>query len=210
VQVSRDKFTLEGGVGVLSSYKYPPGLGIGALNLSPNGMPCTAYDCARQCYSQYYPANVDNQDGFCARRASYECAATCPGVSFPEWNSLTVMDGVWASSAQNCTMKYIPGEHTSTALTGGPTSTSVQSASATATQNDTLTAIGSGGSISTGASSASSAKATAAMGSTNAAIQSSSPSTPSRSKGSSGATLDNAFCIWVAAMSGWALSSRAF
>jgi hypothetical protein len=40
-------------------------------------VPCTAYDCARNCSQTFYPNNFNTTEGF---KSTYNCIAACPGV----------------------------------------------------------------------------------------------------------------------------------
>jgi hypothetical protein len=53
----------------------------------PDLLPCTAYDCARQCLaSSNFPANVNGTEaGFAT---TYNCMAACPNVTYPSWESV--------------------------------------------------------------------------------------------------------------------------
>jgi hypothetical protein len=118
-----------------------------------------------------------------------------------------MMDGLWALTARNCTLKYIPGENASTVLTGVGTSTSSQSTSFTATQNTTLTATDSGGAVSPGVSILTTARATGTTSSAKGASQSSNPSGTSGSEANNSLNLKTGLCILVAGVSGWLLGS---
>jgi hypothetical protein len=49
----------------------------------PDLLPCTSYDCARQCLSSTFPQNINGTEaGF---KGTYECMAACPGVTYPSW-----------------------------------------------------------------------------------------------------------------------------
>jgi hypothetical protein len=49
----------------------------------PDLLPCTSYDCARQCLSSTFPQNINGTEaGF---QGTYECMAACPGVTYPSW-----------------------------------------------------------------------------------------------------------------------------
>ena len=67
-------FSLSGGTGEWSEYE----LG-GYVIGSPDTIPCTAYDCARQCSQKYYPADVGESGGAAAQ--AQECINQCPGVT---------------------------------------------------------------------------------------------------------------------------------
>lgn len=82
-------FTLTGGTGAWSEYETDPR---GPMSLGDEDcIPCSAYDCARQCNQKYYPANFDQSNTGLyeeAYEATYKCVAACPGVAYPSWDSM--------------------------------------------------------------------------------------------------------------------------
>ena len=82
-------FALTGATGVWSAYETDPR---GPQSLGdPDSIPCSAYDCARQCNQKYYPADFDQSNTAAyeaAYEASYKCVAACPGVTYPSWDSV--------------------------------------------------------------------------------------------------------------------------
>jgi hypothetical protein len=60
----------------------------GAVPLFPDLLPCTAYDCARGCMQQYYPANVNGTFGEAGFQDTYVCVANCSGVAYPPWAAI--------------------------------------------------------------------------------------------------------------------------
>ena len=78
-------FVLEGGTGVWTDYEKDQ-MSVG----DPDNLPCTAYDCARQCSQKYYPQNSQDQltDTMEGYRSTYECQAACPGVTYQSWDEV--------------------------------------------------------------------------------------------------------------------------
>lgn len=70
-------FDFVGGTGKWSDYELA-GYGVAEIDY----LPCSAYDCARQCAQKYYPDNVSSQSAT-AYEPTYDCIAACPGVSYP-------------------------------------------------------------------------------------------------------------------------------
>ncbi|PSS06933.1 hypothetical protein M430DRAFT_37584 [Amorphotheca resinae ATCC 22711] len=60
----------------------------GVVPLFPDLLPCTAYDCARQCMQTYYPGNVNGTFGEAGFRDTYVCVANCSGVAYPPWEAI--------------------------------------------------------------------------------------------------------------------------
>jgi hypothetical protein len=56
----------------------------GDYPLFPDLLPCSAYDCARQCLAASFPGNI-NGTSFAS---TYQCMASCPGVTYPSWASV--------------------------------------------------------------------------------------------------------------------------
>jgi hypothetical protein len=56
----------------------------GDFPLFPDLLPCHAYDCARRCLADAYPANL-NSSSFAS---TYACTAACPGVDYPSWKDI--------------------------------------------------------------------------------------------------------------------------
>jgi hypothetical protein len=84
-----DLFFLSAGTGVLSSYEIPgPDTLIGDTFYSSSALPCSAYDCARQC-ARADPPTYDengglNGDGGIVYDSRYiSCLEACPGVDNP-------------------------------------------------------------------------------------------------------------------------------
>jgi hypothetical protein len=75
-------FDFVGGTGNWSDYELA-----GYLVGDYDYIPCSAYDCARQCSQKYYPNNVDSYS-ISAYKPTYECIAACPGVSYPPFQSI--------------------------------------------------------------------------------------------------------------------------
>jgi hypothetical protein len=86
-----DKFSLSGGTAEWSQWELDGGVIGYPLYLPQDYLPCRAYDCARRCYTKYYPANLNMADD-CGLKLSYECAAACPGATFPSFE--VAVDGL--------------------------------------------------------------------------------------------------------------------
>jgi hypothetical protein len=54
----------------------------------PDHIPCSAYECARNCNQKYYPANLNDVNAY---ENTYECVIACPGVT--PWDSSSAADG---------------------------------------------------------------------------------------------------------------------
>jgi hypothetical protein len=80
------EFALEGATGEFSAYETDPS---GPWSLGDaDRIPCSAYDCVRQCASKYYPADIPSDDGdLAAIKDQYLCGAKCPGTTFEPWQS---------------------------------------------------------------------------------------------------------------------------
>jgi hypothetical protein len=69
----------------------------------PDNVPCTAYNCARNCTQTFYSANNDTAAG---TKSTYECTAACPGVTYESWVDLLEdeckTDAGTASSSSAC------------------------------------------------------------------------------------------------------------
>jgi hypothetical protein len=75
-------FDFIGGTGKWSDYELA-----GYITAGIDYVPCSAYDCARQCSQKYYPDNVSSQSPS-AYEPTYNCIAACPGVSYPPFDSI--------------------------------------------------------------------------------------------------------------------------
>lgn len=135
-----NSFAFTGGVGQWSQYELSGHI-VGDWDL----IPCTAYDCARQCSQKYYPANIDSTDAY---RQTYNCIAACPGVNVPSFNSINGTGSTGISTST--TLAASPGFAQNTSvLTAAPTKPS-PSGNPTGYTNSTLTATRNSTSSTTG------------------------------------------------------------
>ncbi|RDW77781.1 hypothetical protein BP6252_05834 [Coleophoma cylindrospora] len=145
-EYSRD-FTLTGGTGVWSAYETSPS-GPFALGDADN-IPCSAYECARNCNQQFYPANLgDDPNTYeSAYESTYKCVAACPGVTYLSWDALMSGDdgsstSSTSSSGATATSVASSGSTQSTASSttkSEATATSATSITSTASSNATVT-----------------------------------------------------------------------
>ena len=84
----------------------------------PNNVPCSAYNCARNCSQAFYPANVNNTNAY---KSTYECTAACPGVTYVSWAELQAESGNGTSSAQNATTTSATASKATASTTGKST-----------------------------------------------------------------------------------------
>ncbi|RDW61621.1 hypothetical protein BP5796_11513 [Coleophoma crateriformis] len=133
---SRD-FTLTGGTGVWSAYETnqsaPLSLG------DADSIPCSAYECARNCNQQFYPANLGDDPSTyeSAYKSTYKCVAACPGVTYPSWESLVSgNDGSSNSSttsASGATATPVASSGSTQSTASSTTKSEAMGASATST-----------------------------------------------------------------------------
>ena len=129
----------------------------------PDNVPCSAYNCARNCSQAFYPANVNNTDAY---KSTYECTAACPGVTYLSWADMLAQDGGSASSS------VIDADTQSTTSSG--TASTTPKATTTTTRTGTLaTASTTGKSSSASTSTTSTSSATTASKSASAGSQAS-------------------------------------
>ena len=157
-----DDFTLTGGTGVWSAFetdpKGPRGLG------DPDAIPCSAYDCARQCNQKFYPENFSGDD-MTANKNTYECVAACPGVTYAAWDSNIADTG---------------GDEDEDSSDGSSSSSFTSSAAATTTASSSTSA--------TSAPSSSTTRLPAHSFTTTRSVSSSSPSSSSSDTAASATT----------------------
>ncbi|KAG0645169.1 hypothetical protein D0Z07_9282 [Hyphodiscus hymeniophilus] len=111
----------------------------------PDNVPCSAYDCARNCTQTFYPANTTN-----AERESYECTAACPGATYESWAALLEED---------CQDEQAGSAVSASSVCAAASSASV---SATATHSATTTSSTSSSTFSATSSAATPTKSTSA------------------------------------------------
>jgi len=145
-------FDLEGATGNWSQYELS-GHTVG----NADDIPCTAFDCARQCSQKFYPANVGNDDS--SYNSTYNCILKCPGVVPDEEDDAS---GAAATSGGSITST---ATQTSTASTGSRISTASGSATGSATKTTGSASNSATGSATGSASAASASSSGAAMGS---------------------------------------------
>jgi hypothetical protein len=78
-------FTFTGGRGVWTASEIA-----GQIVGDADNVPCSAFDCARNCSQTYFPANFNNTDAY---KSTYECTAACPGVTYMSWDDLEAIEG---------------------------------------------------------------------------------------------------------------------
>ena len=119
---------------------------------NPDKVPCSAYNCARNCTQSFYPLNVNQSD---ALRATWDCTAACPGATYESWAALYEEFCVDARDA---------GKDSASSICAGASSASVvasiASVSATASHSATTTSNG----FSTFSATSSAAKPTKSSG----------------------------------------------
>lgn len=142
-------------------------------------LPCTAYDCARQCSQKYYPADVsDSETDLSGYKSQYECVAACPGVNIPTWDEI-MSEGDGGSSSS------VTGFATTQGIASSTSST--RAASATKTSSTTLsTATGTAAGQGTASSSSTTSKTSSGTtgGTAASATTSSASSTATHASGS--------------------------
>lgn len=108
---------------------------------APDYVPCTAYQCTRDCSSQYYPDGdiaLTNDDGVldATYKAWYQCLKSCPGTTYDSYGWQGDDDGEGDDDDDNDAS--LNGTPTATATDASAHATS-PSASATATSKETST-----------------------------------------------------------------------
>lgn len=157
-------FDFVGGTGKWSEYELA-GYVVGIIDL----LPCSAYDCARQCSQKYYPGNV-NGNSASAYKPTYDCIAACQGVSYPPFDSIYGGSG-GGSGGSSSGSSIGPTVTTSLAAAGGFTQV-----------NTSPTSTGSRSSLATGTASNTQASSTSSSSGTSTASLTTSASTPTASK----------------------------
>jgi hypothetical protein len=153
-------FTFSGGTGAWSDYEKS-----GHSVFSADDLPCTAYDCARQCLQKYYPADV-SEDDMTGYKSAYGCYKACPGVSVPSWDdvisggenggdSSTVTGMVTANGGVSSTVSVQSVTKTASTTLSTATGTTATQSTANAS-NASKTSSGSAGASIVGSSAASS------------------------------------------------------
>ncbi|RFU35721.1 hypothetical protein B7463_g571, partial [Scytalidium lignicola] len=127
-------FDLEGGKGEWSSSELA-GFGLGDMD----SVPCTAYNCIRQCNNGIDPTSDDKA----IYKKVYECMLNCPGVSLPSWDELNSDDDSDFSSSSSSDDYGIASQSVSSSSGSSPTTLSTSKASAPATTSGTTTATAS-------------------------------------------------------------------
>lgn len=89
--VYSDRFSLDGGDVQWSKYESDHSM-MHFLTFE-NFVPCTAYDCTRQCNMRFYPGNTRDiapNERFHPEtyRSTYDCVAACPGVTYKPWSEV--------------------------------------------------------------------------------------------------------------------------
>lgn len=85
-----NNFTLKGGTA-----QWSPGELKGVIFGFPNDIPCTSYNCVRNCTNGMALdfAEVSVQANKPGVKQAYECMASCPGVHVPSWAEITDGNG---------------------------------------------------------------------------------------------------------------------
>lgn len=113
----------------------------------PDLLPCTSYDCARQCLSSSFPQNINGTEA--AFKGTYECMAACPGVTYPSWEEVQkegagpgeTLAGDGNEGAQTVEVAYASLLRSVSAM---PTATANGTRNATMTVTPTASATGKG------------------------------------------------------------------
>lgn len=139
-----DAFSLVGGTGVFSDYELDPS---GPWSLGPeNSIPCSAYDCVRQCQQKDYPADLPSGSDVSAYKRAYMCSSKCPGTTYPEWDPSWDDEMSSSMSSSPSATATESATHTGVKPTG-----SAATDSATATETATTASTSSSTSTSTSA-----------------------------------------------------------
>jgi len=130
-------FTLIGGTGVFSAYETDP---TGPWSLGPEDhIPCSAYDCVRQCQQKYYPDDLPSSTDYVAIKNAYLCSASCDGTTYPAWDpSWDDVDGdgksdISSSAVSETAKTTATGASTAAAATASGSSSSSSSNSSSKT-----------------------------------------------------------------------------
>jgi hypothetical protein len=106
-------FGFVGGTGKWSDYELA-----GYVVALIDYVPSSAYDYARQCAQKYYPDNVSSRTAS-AYQTTYDCIASCPGVSYPPFDSTYGSDSDGGSSESSVEVSAASLSTTSLAAAGG-------------------------------------------------------------------------------------------
>lgn len=153
-------FDFQGGTGEWSTYETT-----GYSVSDADTLPCSAYDCARNCSQTYYPANVADTADETTYKATYECIGRCPNVVQPSWDDLvggTVTTAGGGSSITSTTASTRAATQTSSGATASGTGAAVQSTISTSSSRTS--------SATTGSNTASAVSTSATSTSTNAGV----------------------------------------
>jgi hypothetical protein len=115
-------------------------------------LPCTSYDCVRQCSKKFYPANsrvpVHNmtKEELCAIYRTKTCANACPGVAVNTWRA-DDCDGIDPASTLNGTSNSTSGGSTAALPSTSASLTNTSSTGAASTPSASQTKSATGGHV---------------------------------------------------------------
>jgi hypothetical protein len=163
-----NNFDFVGGTGKWSDYELA-GYSVAEIDY----VPCSAYDCARQCSQKYYPGNVESKS-ISAYEPTYNCVAACPGVTYPPFDSVYGDSGSGSggsSSAGSASTTSFDAEGGFTQAINTATSTTSRSLLATTQASSTSSSSGtSTASSTTSASTPSASKSAASLVSSSGSV----------------------------------------
>ncbi|KAI1875767.1 uncharacterized protein JN550_002053 [Neoarthrinium moseri] len=138
---------LEGGKGIWSK----PELGGFERIGTADQVPCTAYDCVRQCGVKYYLNDFDGENPY-AVKSVYECNAACPGVTMKSWAEVTgqsTPDTQTSQQGSSTAMPTVPSTTSTVSLTASSTVSSSSTPSTSASSSSTFSISSEGSFVST-------------------------------------------------------------
>jgi hypothetical protein len=150
-----NNFDFVGGTGKWSEYELA-GFVVGNFDW----IPCSAYNCARQCSQKYYPDNV-NSNSIDTYKTTYDCLTACPGVSAPSWDLISGGGSGGGSSGGSSVGVGASTSTTSLAAAGGFTQSSSPMSTGAATASTSLASSTSSSGTSTASSTSSASTPTA-------------------------------------------------
>lgn len=99
-------------------------------------VPCTAYNCARNCTETFYPANVNNTDAY---ESTYKCTAACPGVTYESWAEVLAEECSVATGGSSSSSVCAAASSASALATASSTASATTTGSATASRTASTT-----------------------------------------------------------------------
>lgn len=127
-------FTFTGGTGAWTAAELA-GQDVG----DPDNVPCSAYDCARNCTQTFFPANVNNTDAY---KSTYECTAACPGVTYISWDDLVAEGGNQDGSSPTGSVTEVGTKSTTSGVTSSTSkATSAMTSGVTASTTSKLSSV---------------------------------------------------------------------